>query len=98
MKSSDSVGPRGTGRRDFLKAAGGAVAAAAAAPVAIGANANAPAALQPKPPHAQAGGAMKPAAHARKIPIGVFDPVYADLSLDDMLDKVSALGLEAMEI
>src|SRR5258708_27828272 len=34
----------------------------------------------------------------RKIPIGVFDPVYKDLSLDAMLDRVSALGLEAMEI
>lgn len=34
----------------------------------------------------------------RKIPIGVFDPVYEKLSLDEMLDKVSALGLEAMEI
>ena len=34
----------------------------------------------------------------RKIPIGVFDPVYENLSLDEMLDKVSALGLEAMEI
>jgi sugar phosphate isomerase/epimerase len=34
----------------------------------------------------------------RKIPIGVFDPVYEHLSLDEMLDKVSALGLEAMEI
>jgi sugar phosphate isomerase/epimerase len=34
----------------------------------------------------------------RKIPIGVFDPVYGELSLDQMLDKVSALGLEAMEI
>ena len=34
----------------------------------------------------------------RKLPIGVFDPVYADLSIDEMLDKVSALGLEAMEI
>src|SRR5260370_16598859 len=34
----------------------------------------------------------------RKIPIGVFDPVYDKLSLDEMLDKVSALGLEAMEI
>jgi sugar phosphate isomerase/epimerase len=33
-----------------------------------------------------------------KIPIGVFDPVYQKLSLDAMLDKVSALGLEAMEI
>jgi hypothetical protein len=34
----------------------------------------------------------------KKIPIGVFDPAYPDLSLDEMLDKVSALGLEAMEI
>jgi sugar phosphate isomerase/epimerase len=34
----------------------------------------------------------------KKIPIGVFDPVYDKLSLDEMLDKVSALGLEAMEI
>jgi sugar phosphate isomerase/epimerase len=34
----------------------------------------------------------------RKIPIGVFDPVYADLSLDEMLEKVGALDLEAMEI
>jgi sugar phosphate isomerase/epimerase len=34
----------------------------------------------------------------RKIPIGVFDAVYDKLSLDAMLDKVSALGLEAMEI
>jgi sugar phosphate isomerase/epimerase len=35
---------------------------------------------------------------ARKIPIGVFDPVYADLPLDAMLRKVNALGLEALEI
>jgi sugar phosphate isomerase/epimerase len=35
---------------------------------------------------------------ARKIPIGVFDPVYADLSLEQMLEKISALGLEAVEI
>lgn len=34
----------------------------------------------------------------KKIPIGVFDPVYADLSLDAMIDKISALGLEAVEI
>ncbi len=35
----------------------------------------------------------------RKIPIGVFNAdVYKTLSLDAMLDKVSALGLEAMEI
>src|SRR5258705_6764066 len=39
-----------------------------------------------------------PAVTKRKIPIGVFDPVYDHLALDEMLDKVSALGLEAMEI
>ena len=89
MKSSTTEGLRGTGRRDFLKVAGGAVAAAAATPVALGmAEATGP----------QAAAGMKPAAHARKIPIGVFDPVYDRFSLDEMLDKVSALGLEAMEI
>src|SRR6266852_6721263 len=39
-----------------------------------------------------------PAGNLHKIPIGVFDPVYEHLSLDAMLDKVSALSLEAMEI
>lgn len=34
----------------------------------------------------------------RKIPIGVFDPVYEGVPLDQMLDKISALGLEAIEI
>ena len=34
----------------------------------------------------------------RKIPIGVFDPVYGRLSLDAMLDKMTMLGLEAVEI
>ena len=34
----------------------------------------------------------------RRIPIGVFDPVYDHLALDEMLDKVSTRGLEAMEI
>jgi len=40
----------------------------------------------------------RPAGNLRNIPIGVFDPVYKELSLDAMLDKVSALGLEVMEI
>jgi sugar phosphate isomerase/epimerase len=34
----------------------------------------------------------------RKIPIGVFDPVYSKLSLDEMLDTMNSLGLEAVEI
>ncbi|PYX79515.1 MAG: xylose isomerase [Acidobacteria bacterium] len=32
------------------------------------------------------------------MPIGVFDPVFDHLSLDEMLDKVAGYGLEAMEI
>jgi sugar phosphate isomerase/epimerase len=44
--------------------------------------------------------AVTPAADkaVRKIPIGVFDPVYNHLSLDKMLDKISALGIEAVEM
>jgi sugar phosphate isomerase/epimerase len=38
------------------------------------------------------------ASSRRKIPIGVFDPVYEKLSLDEMLETISALGLEAVEI
>jgi sugar phosphate isomerase/epimerase len=35
---------------------------------------------------------------ARKIPIGVFDPVFNHLSLDQMIEKISALGIEAVEM
>jgi sugar phosphate isomerase/epimerase len=34
----------------------------------------------------------------RKLPIGVFNPPFASLSLDAMLDKLSSLGVEAVEI
>jgi sugar phosphate isomerase/epimerase len=34
----------------------------------------------------------------RNIPIGVLDTVYYHLSLDEMLDTISALGLEAVEL
>jgi sugar phosphate isomerase/epimerase len=34
----------------------------------------------------------------RQIPIGVLDGEYSDLSTDQMLDKLSSLGLEAVEI
>src|SRR5208282_6405209 len=52
---------------------------------------------------ASKGGELPEAAPAgensmRKIPIGVFDPVYDQLSLDEMLEKISALGIEAVEI
>ncbi|MGA8152983.1 MAG: sugar phosphate isomerase/epimerase [Terriglobales bacterium] len=39
-----------------------------------------------------------PPGSLRKIPIGVFDPVYSTLSLDQMIEKISALGIEAVEI
>ena len=44
------------------------------------------------------GARVPQASNKRKIPIGVFDPVYEKLSLDQMLDTISALGLEAVEI
>jgi sugar phosphate isomerase/epimerase len=84
----------GIDRRQFL-AAGGTGLLAAGIP---GASQFAEAATalppnsSPSLSHQIATGAKK------KIPIGVFDPVYYNLSLDQMLDKVTALGLEAMEI
>ena len=78
-------------RRQFLAASSGLLAAAVPAAAKL---ADAAASPGPTP------GSMPPTvpANLRKIPIGGFDPVYKDLSLDAMLDKVSALGLEAMEI
>ncbi len=77
-------------RRTFLKTVGGAFAAAAV----TGSGAPAASASAAR----QMGGGSQSHGPARKIPIGVFDPVYSDLSLDEMLDKISALGIEAVEI
>jgi sugar phosphate isomerase/epimerase len=78
-------------RRQFLAASSGLLAATlpGAAKLADAADSANPLPKQP---------AAKPPGSMRKIPIGVFDPVYKDISLDAMLDKVSALGLEVMEI
>jgi sugar phosphate isomerase/epimerase len=78
-------------RRAFLAVTGGLVAGAlpAGSSLAKAANLESPGSITPE---------AKPAGNLRKIPIGVFDPVYEHLSLEAMLDKVSALGLEAMEI
>jgi sugar phosphate isomerase/epimerase len=79
-------------RRKFLAASGGAVLAGAL-PAAANAGELASSANKDASNNAPwATGAL------RKIPIGVFDPVYEKLSIDEMLDKVTALGLEAMEI
>jgi len=92
-KRSDSSA--GVDRRQFLAAGGGGLLAAAipgASKLAGAVGELAPATSAASRPAQASAGAKK------KIPIGVFDPVYAKLSLDEMLDKVSALGLEAMEI
>jgi sugar phosphate isomerase/epimerase len=77
-------------RRNFLKTTSGLLAAVpVAAPGASTSEAGVPA---PNPATAASAGRL------RKIPIGVFDPVYNNLTLDEMLDKISALGIEAVEM
>jgi sugar phosphate isomerase/epimerase len=83
----------GMGRRHFL-AAGGSGLLAAALPSAASASGFAGEELATPVGRT----VISDPAPARKIPIGVFDAVYDKLSLDAMLEKVSALGLEAMEI
>jgi len=87
-----SRGGKSVDRRQFLAATGGGLLAAAV-----------PGGVKMKDSIAGASSSSKQQSKGspstqRKIPIGVFDPVYDKLSLDEMLDKVSALGLEAMEI
>jgi sugar phosphate isomerase/epimerase len=79
-------------RRQFLSTTGGGLLAASMPGVAGIVDLKAsPLTTQSR----RSGGGSGP---KHKIPIGVFDPVYKHLSLDEMLDKVNALGLEAMEI
>src|SRR5216683_6727143 len=84
-------------RREFLATTGMGLAAVAALP-ATGASAAASGAHIAGSTGNGVLHSTFPAGAKKKIPIGVFDPVYEHLSLDEMLDKVSALGLEAMEI
>jgi sugar phosphate isomerase/epimerase len=81
-------------RREFLKTVGGAIGAAAVSPRGGTSRAARSGTSAPK----SEGAGAQTRKSLRKIPIGVFDPVYADLSLDAMIDKISALGLEAVEI
>jgi sugar phosphate isomerase/epimerase len=78
--------PPSPDRRKFLTATG-ALAAAAALPALTAAPAEAAPAETPLSPDV-----------ARKIPIGVFDPAFPDWSLDEMIDKFAAWGVEAVEI
>ena len=80
-------------RRKFIATSGtGLLAAALPMTPPLAGAASALSAESPRAPQAAA-------TNKRKIPIGVFNAdVYKTLSIDAMLDKVSALGLEAMEI
>ena len=80
--------PISPSRRNFLSASTGALAAAVAAPH------FAPASVAPASSSAEPAPQNPP----RKIPIGVFDPVFENLPLDAMIDKISAMGIEAVEI
>jgi len=82
-------------RREFLSQTGSGLLAAAI-PAASGWGEVSEPPVKAKSSRDPAG--RSPADAKKKIPIGVFDPVYNHLSIDEMLDKVSALGLEAMEI
>jgi len=74
-------------RRRFLATTGSLVAVPA---VARGVAAGSTPAVAPAIP--------VPPEPTRTIPIGVFDPVYDHLSLDEMLEKFTALGIEAVEV
>jgi sugar phosphate isomerase/epimerase len=82
--------PHSSSRRNFLAASSGLLAAAVAAPRFAAARAGA----EPRPPDDQA----MSGSSLRKIPIGVFEVVFARLSLDETIEKISSLGLEAVEV
>jgi len=82
-------------RREFLTATGAGLIAAA---VPTSAASGTPAPFGSTPSAASEPARAKPTGTLRRIPIGVFDPVYDKLSLDQMLDTMNSLGLEAVEI
>lgn len=81
--------PQSRSRRDFLTTTS-LLAAAVAAPRTDSAL-NAAAASAPAEEPRSSG-------KLRKILIGVFDPAFPDLSLDEMIDKFAGWGVEAVEI
>jgi sugar phosphate isomerase/epimerase len=81
-------------RRKFLTATGGVLAAAAASRISSAKAASPSTSIQTNAGH----NSSSSTGPWKKIPIGVFDPAFPDLSLDQMLDKVAGYRLEAMEI
>lgn len=74
-------------RREFLARTSGVVAGTMAAPGSLG-----QAALAAQGPD------TTPAQPKRKILIGVFDPAFPNLTVDELVDKYASLGVEAAEI
>jgi len=83
---SNASDPASPARRNFL-AATGALAGAVAAPRAM------PASVSETVPRPSASSRSE-----RRIPVGVFDPAFPDLTLDQLVDKYEKLGVEAAEI
>jgi sugar phosphate isomerase/epimerase len=84
-------------RRSFLTATGASLLAAAV-PVTASAASSATSPTSFGVSVSERAPVRAKAASQRKIPIGVFDPVYDKLSLDEMLETMKSLGLEAVEI
>jgi sugar phosphate isomerase/epimerase len=84
---ADTFGPLSPTRRGFLATTGSVIAGAVAAPRALSAAV----------PQSEGGNDAAPGSR-RKIPIGVFDPAFPDLTLDQLVEKYSSLGVEAAEI
>jgi sugar phosphate isomerase/epimerase len=81
--------PASRSRRNFLAASGGLLAAASL---------TGPNSALGQSETDDSGSRPVAKDKARKIPIGVFDPVFEKLSLDEMIDKISGMGIEAVEI
>jgi sugar phosphate isomerase/epimerase len=74
-------------RRDFLATTGGVLAGAVAAPRSMSA-------VAPQQQDSDIGATKS----RKKNLIGIFDPAFPDLTLDQMVDKYASLGAEAAEI
>jgi sugar phosphate isomerase/epimerase len=84
---SNFSGPLSPTRRNFLATTGGVIAGAVAAPRGMSAST------------AQSEDSQTSTAKGRrKILIGVFDPAFPDLTLDQLVEKYQQMGVEAAEI
>ena len=84
---SNFSGPLSPTRRNFLATTGGVIAGAVASPRGVSASA------------AQSDDSQASTLrNRRKILIGVFDPAFPDLTLDQLVEKYQQMGVEAAEI